>query len=75
MGKLILVLMCVAGVAAVPYVYGISFKDISRTLTQEPRHFQNSPERQTTSADDNYRGRAQELRPDISVPPPAGSET
>ncbi len=75
MGKLILVLMCVAGVAAVPYVYGISFKDISRTLTQEPRHFQNSPERQTTSADDNYRGRAQELRPDISVPPPAGSAT
>ncbi len=62
--------------AAVPSARALSFKDISRSLTQEPTRFQNREKNTSTVAaptDNSYRGRAQELRPDISVPPPAVS--
>ena len=60
-----------------PQVFGISFKDIASTLTADPKRFESSRQQTSTlvtppEKDDAYRGRAQELRPDISVPPPAG---
>lgn len=61
-----------------PVLYGLSFKDIARTMTQEPKRFQNRPNDKSTvvaPTDNDYRGRAQEMRPDISVPPPASSAT
>lgn len=63
-------------VVVVPRIYGLSFQDITRTMTQEPKRFQNRPNEKSTvvtPSDDEYRGRAQEMRPDISVPPPASA--
>lgn len=76
-GKVIVWVLLAALAAVVPLAYGLNLKDIARTLTQEPKHFQNRPSGSDTAAmsDDAYRGRAQEMRPDISVPPPAASSS
>ncbi len=58
-------------------VLAISLKDVARTLTQSPKPVAR-PQNQSTlvtnpQQEEQYRGRAQEMRPDISVPPPAGN--
>lgn len=64
--------MCFAGVSTLAS-YGFDMKGILRTLTEEPKRADPSKS-QTTSTlvtqDEQYRGRAQEMQPDISLPPP-----
>ncbi len=53
----------------------ISLKDIAKTLTQEPKRFQSKGgESPASVSDEQYRGNAKTMRPDISVPPPAQSQ-
>ncbi len=64
--------VCLAGLGALT-ARGFDMKGIVRSLTEEPKHFSTNKEMESTiiTPDDNqYRGRAQEMRPDISVPPP-----
>ncbi len=53
---------------------GFTLKDITRTMIQEPKRFESRPQGPSSfgpvSSQEQYRGRAQEMRPDISVPPP-----
>lgn len=58
--------------------YGFGLKDVVNSLTTEPKRFDQASEPSSTvvtspKQDESYRGRAQELRPDISVPPPPSS--
>lgn len=73
--KFLIWVCIIALLASVPFAYGLSFKDITDTLTQDKKRFQNHAEQpaptQPAPTDNDYRGRAQEMRPDISVPPPA----
>lgn len=68
--------VCLAGLSAL-MAHGLDMKGIFRTLTEEPKRADPS-KTQTTStlmtSDEQYRGRAQEMRPDISVPPTPGAE-
>ncbi len=70
--------MCLAGLGAL-VVHGLDIKDILRNLTEEPKRVDSSKTQTTStliSQEDQYRGRAQELQPDISVPPlPATTDT
>ena len=69
-----------AGLLLVPVVHSFDVNGIVRSLTEEKKRFSTNREaadgRGSTvvSQDEQYRGRAQEMRPDISVPPPAGNE-
>lgn len=59
--------------------HAMSLRDIARNLTQEPKRFQSHPADHSTvvapPSDNDYRGHAQQMRPDISVPPPAQTDT
>ena len=62
-----LLLLCLAFT-----VYAMSGSDLAQILFSEPKHFSKGKNTNTVekSTDENFeRGRAQELRPDISVPP------
>lgn len=64
--------MCLAGLGTLA-VHGLDVKDIVRSLTQEHKHFSShKPDSGSTivTQEDSYRGRAQQLQPDIPVPPP-----
>ncbi len=72
-GFKLLSLICVLPVAAVLHGFGV--KDVMNSLTTEKKRFSQNSESANSQAStvveqDAYRGRAQELRPDISVPPP-----
>ncbi|MBR5151263.1 MAG: hypothetical protein IKW71_00300, partial [Elusimicrobiaceae bacterium] len=71
-GWLFLTVGCVllAGLGALG-VHGFDMKGIVKSLTQETKHFQSGKESNSTiiSQEEQYRGRAQQMRPDISVPP------
>ena len=75
---LISVCMCLAGLSALAS-YGLDMKGIWQTLTEEPKrpdHSKTQPSSTIVSQDEQYRGRAQQMRPDISLPPPpSGQET
>ena len=62
--------VCLAGLGALS-ARGFDMKGIMRSLTEEPKHFNSNKEMGSTlvSQEEQYRGRAQEMRPDISVPP------
>ena len=67
--------MCLAGMGGLA-VHGLDMKDIFRSLTAEPKRAdsaKNQPASTLITPQDQYRGRAQEMRPDISVPPPPSS--
>ena len=67
--------MCLAGMGGLA-VHGLDMKDIFRSLTAEPKRAdsaKNQPTSTLITPQDQYRGRAQEMRPDISVPPPPSS--
>ncbi len=63
--------VCLAGLGALT-AHGFDMKGIMRSLTEEPKHFDSGKgeTRSTLMNENQYRGRAQEMRPDISVPPP-----
>jgi hypothetical protein len=64
--------MCLAGLGTLA-VHGLDVKDIVRSLTQEHKHFSShKPDSGSTivTQEDSYRGRAQQLQPDMPVPPP-----
>ncbi len=61
---------------AAAVLHGFGVKDVMNSLTAEKKRFSQNSESANSQAStvveqDAYRGRAQELRPDISVPPPA----
>lgn len=62
--------VCLAGLGALT-ARGFDMKGIVRSLTEEPKHFNTNQEMESTliSHDEQYRGRAQQMRPDIAVPP------
>ncbi len=62
--------VCLAGLGALS-ARSFDMKGIMRSLTEEPKHFNSNKEMESTlvSQEEQYRGRAQEMRPDISVPP------
>ena len=73
-GFKLLSLICVLPVAAA-VLHGFGVKDVMNSLTTEKKRFSQNSESANSQAStvveqDAYRGRAQELRPDISVPPP-----
>lgn len=73
-GFKLLSLICVLPVAAA-VLHGFGVKDVVNSLTTEKKRFSQNSESANSQAStvveqDAYRGRAQELRPDISVPPP-----
>lgn len=59
-------------------VHSFDVKGIVRSLTEEPKRFNTSKDpsanqrSMAVSQEEQYRGHAQEMRPDISVPPSAG---
>lgn len=71
-GVLMTSCVCLAGLGTFAS-YGFDMKGILRTLTEEPKRADPS-KAQTRSTivshEEHYRGRAQEMQPDISVPPP-----
>lgn len=75
MRKVVYGLLAVGGCLLVGGVLlrGFSLKDIARTMTQEPKRFDNRTQQGTVvtspQAQEAYRGHAQQMRPDISVPP------
>lgn len=78
MGIKVLALFAVLlSVAALLHAFGV--KDVVNSLTTDKKHFSQHSESANSQAstvltnDDQTRGRAQEMRPDISVPPPPGS--
>ena len=73
-GFKLLSLICVL-LAAAAVLHGFGVKDVMNSLTTEKKRFSQNSESANSQAStvveqDAYRGRAQELRPDISVPPP-----
>ena len=85
MRKTVYTLLSLAAVllAGALLVRGFGMKDVLNSLTQEQKRFSNA----SPGADSNgstvilsnekneaYRGHAQQMRPDISVPPPPGAE-
>ncbi len=78
--KKLAVLGGIASLLLVPVVHSLDVKGIVRSLTEEPKRFTTGNERSNgrsgtvVSQEDQYRGRAQEMRPDISVPPPPVDE-
>lgn len=63
------------GLFTAPFLHAWDMKGVMRSLTQEPKRFSSNNtdtanSQASTVVDNDYRGRAQELRPDISVPPP-----
>jgi len=71
-GVLMTSCVCLAGLGTFAS-YGFDMKGILRTLTEEPKRADpNKAQTRSTivSHEEHYRGRAQEMQPDISVPPP-----
>ncbi|MBO5911265.1 MAG: hypothetical protein J6Q05_03625, partial [Elusimicrobiaceae bacterium] len=63
-------------VTAVLHSFGL--KEVVNSLTTDKKHFTqnnsaNSQGSTVINQEEQYRGRAQETRPDISVPPPPGA--
>ena len=63
------------GLFTAPFLCAWDMKGVMRSLTQEPKRFSSNNadtanSQASTVVDNEYRGHAQELRPDISVPPP-----
>jgi hypothetical protein len=57
---------------------GCKPEDLMNILFSEPKRFSTEKDGNTvvqSSSDDNQRGHAQELQPDIALPPPAGATT
>ncbi len=71
--KKIMIGAMIAGLLLVPVVHSLDVKGIFRSLTQERKRFQSAKPSTSTvvNQDEQYRGHAQEMRPDISVPPAA----
>ncbi len=68
--------VCLAGLSAL-VSHGFDMKGILQTLTQEPKHADHSKTQTSStlvSQDEQYRGRAQEMRPSISLPPPPNKQ-
>ncbi len=69
---------CMVLLAAAAFVHAFGVKDIVNSLTTEKKRFTqndtaNSQGSTVIRQDGQYRGRAQETRPDISVPPQPGA--
>lgn len=55
--------------------FAMSFDALKKVFFDEPEHFKGSRDTNTVVSQEQSRGHAQETRPDISVPPPAGQTT
>ena len=67
--------LCMVLLCAVTVLHSLGFKDVVNSLTTEKKRFTqnnsaNSQGSTVVNQDEQYRGRAQQTRPDISVPPP-----
>ena len=74
-GRNLGVVVLAIGLFTAPFLHAWDMKGVMRSLTQEPKRFSSNNadsanSQASTVMDNDYRGRAQELRPDISVPPP-----
>ena len=70
--------LCMILLATAAVLHSLGFKDVVNSLTTDKKHFTqnntaNSQGSTVINQDEQYRGRAQETRPDISVPPPPGA--
>ena len=72
--------LCTILLAAAAVIHSFGLKEVVDSLTTEKKHFTqndsaNSQGSTVIRQEEQYRGRAQETRPDISVPPPPGGAT
>ncbi len=70
--------LCMVLLAAAAVIHSFGLKEVVDSLTTEKKHFTqnnsaNSQGSTVINQEEQYRGRAQETRPDISVPPPPGA--
>lgn len=70
--------LCGILLATAAVLHSLGFKDVVNSLTTEKKHFAqnnsaNSQGSTVINQEEQYRGHAQEIRPDISVPPPPGA--